>query len=310
MNRLFVNALKSVGLVGSGDDPEATVTFWKSADLNKRTFSQEQREALAEKGQALPDGSFPIVTKSDLQNAVQAFGRASNKAAARKHIISRARALGATEMLPDSWEVTKMDASAESAQVVTGEPMDLSAIESEDLRKSIEDALAEKDSQISELTAKVDDLTPDPDPVEKADDEVRALIEKEREEREALQKQLDAERATRREAEFLAKAKKLEYAVGKPEDIASHLEKLEAAAPESYAELEKVLQTAASRVEAAMNQGLFKELGTSEGTEAAYEDKRDAWVEKNRKDGESLQEARGRFLKSSEGRQAKQELRS
>lgn len=69
-----------------------------------RTFSADQRKKLAEQGKALPDGSYPIVTKGDLRNAIQAYGRASNKAAARRHIIKRARALGATDLLPDGWD--------------------------------------------------------------------------------------------------------------------------------------------------------------------------------------------------------------
>lgn len=69
-----------------------------------RTFSSEQRKKLASKGQALPDGSFPIVTVQDLKNAIQAYGRASNKAAAKRHIMKRARALGATNLLPDAWK--------------------------------------------------------------------------------------------------------------------------------------------------------------------------------------------------------------
>jgi hypothetical protein len=38
---------------------------------------------------------------------VHAFGRAGNKAEAKAHIISRARALGATDALPDGWDVSK-----------------------------------------------------------------------------------------------------------------------------------------------------------------------------------------------------------
>lgn len=69
-----------------------------------RSFSTEQRRKLAEKGHALPDGSFPIVNKQDLRNAIQAYGRASNKKRAKRHIIKRARALNATDLLPDAWK--------------------------------------------------------------------------------------------------------------------------------------------------------------------------------------------------------------
>lgn len=68
-----------------------------------RSFSAKERQRLAKKGQALPDGSYPIVTKQDLRNAIQAYGRASNKAKAKRHIVKRARALGATNLLPDDW---------------------------------------------------------------------------------------------------------------------------------------------------------------------------------------------------------------
>lgn len=68
-----------------------------------RAFSAEQRKKLAG-GAALPDGSFPIVNRQDLLNAIRAFGRAKNKAAAKRHIRKRARALGLTSVLPDSWK--------------------------------------------------------------------------------------------------------------------------------------------------------------------------------------------------------------
>jgi cation transport regulator ChaB len=48
-------------------------------------------------------GGFPIQSKQDLENAIHAIGRAKNPAAAKAHIIKRARALGATESLPADW---------------------------------------------------------------------------------------------------------------------------------------------------------------------------------------------------------------
>jgi hypothetical protein len=67
---------------------------------------QAVREKAADKGQALPDGSFPIRNKEDLAKAVKAFGRAKDKAKAKRHIIKRARALKAVDTLPESWGVT------------------------------------------------------------------------------------------------------------------------------------------------------------------------------------------------------------
>jgi len=69
----------------------------------KRAFSPEKRRDLAKSGMALPDGSFPIVTTEDLKNAIMAFGRAKSKAAAKRHIVKRARALKRTDLIPDNW---------------------------------------------------------------------------------------------------------------------------------------------------------------------------------------------------------------
>ncbi len=68
-------------------------------------ISNEERKKLAKKGQALPDGSYPIRNASDLKNAIRAFGRAkaSERAKVRKHIVKRARALGKTNLIPENW---------------------------------------------------------------------------------------------------------------------------------------------------------------------------------------------------------------
>jgi len=71
--------------------------------LAHREFDKNQRNRDAASGAALPDGSFPIENKSDLSNAIHAYGRAGDKAKAKAHIISRAKSLGATSMLPDGW---------------------------------------------------------------------------------------------------------------------------------------------------------------------------------------------------------------
>jgi hypothetical protein len=71
--------------------------------LEQADFSDDQRKDLAAKGQALPDGSFPIRNVSDLRNAIKAFGRGKNKASAKRHIIKRAKALGKANLIPDNW---------------------------------------------------------------------------------------------------------------------------------------------------------------------------------------------------------------
>lgn len=71
--------------------------------IAKREFTTDQRRAMASEGTALPDGSFPIANVGDLRNAIAAYGRAKNRAAAKAHIVKRARALDATNLLPDGW---------------------------------------------------------------------------------------------------------------------------------------------------------------------------------------------------------------
>ena len=83
-------------------------------DDYKKSFTDKERSDLADKDQAMPDGSFPIRNVSDLKNAVAAFGRAKNKVATKAWIIRRAKALDATAELPDSWGVGKKAAFADA----------------------------------------------------------------------------------------------------------------------------------------------------------------------------------------------------
>ena len=120
--------LAEISLVDRPANPEARIEVWKAEGLShdcrdkdcecivdlhkhvnvteeywKREFSDKERSALADTGAAMPDGSFPIKSEQDLKNAIQAHGRAKDVAAAKKHIMSRARALNLTHLLPDEW---------------------------------------------------------------------------------------------------------------------------------------------------------------------------------------------------------------
>ena len=81
-----------------------------------RDYSGEQREAYAKQGIAMKDGSYPIKTVQDLKNAIQAFGRAKDKAAVKRHIKKRARALGKTDLLPESWNLASASAEELAAE--------------------------------------------------------------------------------------------------------------------------------------------------------------------------------------------------
>jgi hypothetical protein len=95
-------ALAACGCNGKGpeDDDNPDVELGYDAFRN---YDTEARRRMAENGEAMPDGSFPIADEEDLRNAIQAIGRASDPAAARAHIKKRARALGMEALIPEGW---------------------------------------------------------------------------------------------------------------------------------------------------------------------------------------------------------------
>jgi hypothetical protein len=112
-------------------DPDApvmgeTAPTWKRFTrraeniLQKRDFSEKSREKLADSGKAMPGGGFPIVNASDLENAIKAIGRAKNPEEAKAHIVSRAKALGATHLLPPDWEGSTKEEKAAMSEMKKG----------------------------------------------------------------------------------------------------------------------------------------------------------------------------------------------
>lgn len=73
----------------------------------KRELPADKRKDLADKGHAMPDGSYPIENKEDLANAIKVIGCAKNPVAVKSHIKRRAKALDAIDMLPDTWKLVK-----------------------------------------------------------------------------------------------------------------------------------------------------------------------------------------------------------
>jgi hypothetical protein len=81
-------------------------------------ISRRERKDLAEKGEALPDGSFPIRSESDLKNAISSYGRASkaDRGRVRKHIQKRARQLKKTNLIPDTWKTATTDEATQQLE--------------------------------------------------------------------------------------------------------------------------------------------------------------------------------------------------
>lgn len=70
------------------------------------------------KAGAMPDGSFPITNAGQLRRAIQSVGRAKDQDAAKKHIMARAKAIGAEDKLPVSWRLSK-DEKKDAEEAVT-----------------------------------------------------------------------------------------------------------------------------------------------------------------------------------------------
>lgn len=70
----------------------------------QRTYGGKKRKDLPDTAFAGPDRSFPIVTAQDVRDAVRSLGRTKHdKAVVKRGITRRARAIGATSALPESW---------------------------------------------------------------------------------------------------------------------------------------------------------------------------------------------------------------
>lgn len=84
------------------------------ADDVEKFVSAEDRRKMAAEGVAMPDGAFPIADEGHLRSAIGRLAEyKGNKAAAKRHIIARARALHLTHLLPKEWNVSK-DAAKEA----------------------------------------------------------------------------------------------------------------------------------------------------------------------------------------------------
>jgi len=101
-------------------------------------YTQAEIDALGAKGKAFknPDGhySYPIADKEDLANAIHAVGRGNaDHDSIRRYVIRRAKALGASDMIPDSWKPdgsikeTDGDTEGDSAQDGSASAGDTSA---------------------------------------------------------------------------------------------------------------------------------------------------------------------------------------
>lgn len=71
---------------------------------NKTYFSHKERMDLAERGEAMPDGKYPIRNSQDLKDAIRLVGASDMpKSEVKAWIKKRAKELGLENELPESW---------------------------------------------------------------------------------------------------------------------------------------------------------------------------------------------------------------
>ena len=87
--------------------------------IDERIIAQKAVKAAARKkaaadGHALPDGSYPIENEGQLRSAIKLNGNSKSHSQdeVRRHIRKRAKALGKTDLIPESWDQVSQSADS------------------------------------------------------------------------------------------------------------------------------------------------------------------------------------------------------
>lgn len=127
----------------------------------KRLYTVDERKAMAEAGEALPDGSYPIADEDDLKNAIQAFGRSKDPKQTKKHIWKRAKALGKLDLIPDEWQtkggMSEDEMEGSEAEMVEDEETEMD--EYPEMKKGAKAMAEDEQMETSEAEAVEDEET-------------------------------------------------------------------------------------------------------------------------------------------------------
>lgn len=306
MPQLFVNKIESIGAVDAGDNPEADIVFWKAlpGSLDERmtairaAWADQYRNDQAPFGTAADAPDVDSIFNADMivrdaadyfrvRYLIDAAGNisfgSSEPVALETAIVAKERFLeGQTE-------------SAVSAEQTRGNDMD--SFEIHELPEVAQEEFGKLQTQLDEALLKIEALETPPeeepeDALAKASDEVQALIAdrdaeitKRDEELAKARAELAEVELAKRDAEFVKRVSddELEVLLGKADEVGPVLRELADAAPDAFDSLYKNMQAAAQRVDLA---GTLAEIGEDQG-EIDPLAKRDAWVSKMRKDGDS-----------------------
>ena len=92
---------------------------------NKNYFSHKERKDLAKKGEAMPNGKYPIRNSQDLKDAIRLVGASDMpESEVKAWIRKRAKELGLEKELPESWDEVEKTMNTKDAQVLSKESLD------------------------------------------------------------------------------------------------------------------------------------------------------------------------------------------
>lgn len=264
----------------------------RQLDKRGRMFSTEVRSKLADEGAALEDGSFPIPDKDALRRAIMAYGRTrpEKRASVIAHIRRRAKALGAEDMVPDTfkklegWDEGQDDnpssdgtQPADVSKTTEGKmpetkELDLSVLPDE-VKEAVEDHVAEvtkraEDAEAELAVLKAGDGEEDgegDDILKNADPAIREIVEKANARASEAETIAKAERDARINREFIEKAKSLPFVPGEDQEKANVMKAASASMePDEYQSLEKMLT---SMNEVISESKVFTKAGSSQYNE-------------------------------------------
>ena len=238
-----------------------------------RAFTAEQRKALAKKGFALPDGSYPIENKQDLQNAIRSIGRTNKpKAQVKAHIMKRARALGAADMLPPDWSKSKMSVidkikdlfktdEAESEFEQIREQVKAGELDAQEVVNELGDTLAGEVLGVELMSVQeVEPMTDAPNI-----EALTAQLTEAQKQTDKLSAELETERMARRNGELKAEVEKFKALPIESDEYVEKMSAMEKASPELATWLREKL----AAFDVAMNEaGLLREIGSEHENDA------------------------------------------
>ena len=131
---------------------------------NKTDFSHSERKDLAKKGEAMPNGKYPIRNSQDLKDAIKLSGASDMpKEKVKAWIKKRAKELGLESELPEEWKSKEVEKTMDcnDANAICKEDLDdkLKGPEGDGIAKNEETETTNEEANSEEIEKSEDGLT-------------------------------------------------------------------------------------------------------------------------------------------------------